>query len=200
MRRYAVFPILALGGGCAAFVLRLLQWRTGFEPDTGLPIPGTPFGVLTAALAALVMVLCVLLRKKLPAETEGTPLFPAGFAADPGILTLAVAGVFLMAAAGLADIAAGMGVQALPGMADLSAVSRREQLILGMLTLAAAVCLFPAIPACRAADREAPGPSTARCFWRRWFAWWCGWYFCTGRIPPTRSWQPTGWSCWHWCW
>lgn len=158
MRRYAVFPILALGGGCAAFVLRLLQWRTGFEPDTGLPIPGTPFGVLTAALAALVMVLCVLLRKKLPAETEGTPLFPAGFAADPGILTLAVAGVFLMAAAGLADIAAGMGVQALPGMADLSAVSRREQLILGMLTLAAAVCLFPAIPACRAADREAPRP------------------------------------------
>ena len=159
MRRYAVFPILALGGGCAAFVLRLLQWRAGFEPDTGLPIPGTPFGAATAALAVLTMAACFLLRKKLPADKEGTPLFPAGFATgEAGLLTLVVAGVFLMAAAGLADVAAGMGVQALPGMAQSSAVSQREQLILGALTLAAAVCLFPAVPACRRRPDQEPQP------------------------------------------
>ena len=158
MRRYAVFPILALGGGCAAFALRLLQWRTGFEPDTGLPVPGTPFGAATAALAVLVLVLCALLGKKLPEEKEGAPLFPAAFAAaEPGILTLAVAGVFLMGASGLADMAAGLGIRGLPGMAVLSA-ARREQLILGALTLAAAVCLFPAVPACRVGDRKASGP------------------------------------------
>lgn len=159
MRRYAVFPILALGGGCAAFALRLLQWRTGFEPDTGLPVPGTPFGAVTAALAVLALVLCALLGKKLPQEKEGAPLFPASFAAaDPGILTLAVAGVFLMGASGLADIAAGLGIQGLPGMAALSAAVRREQLILGALTLAAAACLFPAVPACHMGTRETPRP------------------------------------------
>ena len=159
MRRYAVFPILALGGGCAAFVLRLLQWRTGFEPDTGLPIPGTPFGAATAVLAAAVLAICFLLRKKLPEEAEGAPVFPAGFSVtEPAILTLAVTGVFLMAAAGLADIAAGMGIQGLPGAELSSAAASREHLILGVLTLAAAVCLFPAIPACRAGSRETPRP------------------------------------------
>ena len=150
MRRYAVFPVLALGGGCAAFVLRLLQWRVGFEPDTGLPVPGAPFGAATALLAVLVMVLSGLLSRRLPKESEGTPLFPQGFSTpEAGLLTLAVAGVFLMAVSGLADMAAGLGVQGLPGMAALSAVSRREQLILGVLTAVSAVCLFPAVAACR---------------------------------------------------
>lgn len=159
MRRYAVFPILALGGGCAAFILRLLQWCTGFEPDTGLPIPGTPFGILTAVVALLVTALCFLLRKRLPAEKEDSPLFPDGFSTtDAGLLTVVVAGVFLMAAAGLADIAAGMGVQGLPGMGALSPAGRREQLILGALTLVAAACLFPAVPACRRRQGESPRP------------------------------------------
>lgn len=150
MRRYAVFPVLALGGGCAAFVLRLLQWRVGFEPDTGLPVPGAPFGAATALLAVLVMVLSGLLSRRLPKESEGTPLFPQGFSTpEAGLLTLAVAGVFLMAVSGLADMAAGLGVQGIPGMAALSAVSRREQLILGVLTAVSAVCLFPAVAACR---------------------------------------------------
>lgn len=159
MRRYAVFPILALGGGCASFALRLLQWHTGFEPDTGLPIPGTPYGILTAVLTAAVLVLCILLRKKLPEEKQGAPLFPDGFStSDAGLLTLVVAGVFLMAASGLADMAAGLGIQGLPGMAALSAAFRREQLIQGALTLAAAACLFPAIPVCRRRQGEAPRP------------------------------------------
>ena len=158
MRRYVIFPILALGGGCAAFALRLLQWRMGFEPDTGLPVPGTPFGILTAALAAAVMALCILLRKKLPEEKERGPLFSAGFGtSDAGLLTPAVAGVFLMAAAGLVDMAAGTGIQVLPGMQALSAGLRREQLILGALTLAAAASLFPAVSACRQSE-QGPQP------------------------------------------
>ena len=159
MRRYAVFPVLALGGGCAAFVLRLLQWRVGFEPDTGLPVPGAPFGAATALLTVLVLVLSGLLSRRLPKETEGTPLFPQGFStAEAGLLTLAVAGVFLMAVSGLADMAAGLGVQGLPGMAALSAVSRREQLILGALTVVSAVCLFPAVAACRLRPNQGARP------------------------------------------
>lgn len=157
MRRYAVFPILALGGGCAGFALRLLQWRTGFEPDTGLPIPGTPYGIVTAVLAAAVMALCLLLRKKLPEEKAGAPLFPNSFStSDAGLLTLLVTGVFLMAVSGLADMAAGLGIQGLPGMDIL--FSRRELLIQGVLTLAASVCLFSPIPACRRRQGESPRP------------------------------------------
>lgn len=157
MRRYAVFPILALGGGCAAFALRLAQWRTGFEPDTGLPVPGCPFGIAAAVLAAAVFAACLLLVRRLPEQAEDAPLFPAGFStADAGLLTLAVAGVFLIAAAGLADLAAGMGVQGLPGMALLSAADRRERLLLGALTLAAGAFLFPAVSACRRGGREKP--------------------------------------------
>ena len=48
MNKKYFLPLLAvLGGGCA-FLLRLWQNRTGFEADTGLPIPGAPAG---AALA-----------------------------------------------------------------------------------------------------------------------------------------------------
>ena len=40
MKKYAVYPLLALAGGAAAFVLRLAQNRTGFEAATGLPVAG----------------------------------------------------------------------------------------------------------------------------------------------------------------
>ena len=127
-----VFPALALGGGCTAFILRLLQWRTGFEPDTGLPVPGTPFGVLTAALVLLAMVACILLRKscrrkRAYASLPGGLLHRRGRPSDPG-----GGRRILMAVSGLADLAAGMGVQALPGMVQSASVSQREQLLLGL--------------------------------------------------------------------
>lgn len=157
MRRYALFPILALGGGCAAFLLRLLYRYTGLEPGTGLPIPGSPWNLMTVVLAVAVAAACWLLRKKLPDDRDNAPLFPNGFSTtDAGLLVLAVAGVFLMAASGLVDLAAGLGVQSFPGAALAAGASQREHLILGVLTLAAAVCLFPAIPACRMKTGEEP--------------------------------------------
>ena len=50
MKKYICFPLLALVGGGAAFILRLLQRRTGFEADTGLPIPGNPYALLLVGL------------------------------------------------------------------------------------------------------------------------------------------------------
>ena len=38
MKKQMLLPLLAAVGGAAAFVLRLLQNRTGFEPDTGRAI------------------------------------------------------------------------------------------------------------------------------------------------------------------
>lgn len=62
MKKDIALPLLALAGGAAGFLLRRLQWGTGFEPDTGLPVSGNPPALILAALslvmAALFLLLC----------------------------------------------------------------------------------------------------------------------------------------------
>ena len=45
MKKYLFWPLMAVIGGAGAFVLRLLQRSTGFEADTGLPIPGNLYAL-----------------------------------------------------------------------------------------------------------------------------------------------------------
>ena len=40
MKKYNLFYLLAVLGGAVGFLLRLLQNRTGFEAETGLPVSG----------------------------------------------------------------------------------------------------------------------------------------------------------------
>ena len=49
MKKYVLWPLLAAIGGVGAFLLRLLQRSTGFEVDTGLPIPGNLYAILLVA-------------------------------------------------------------------------------------------------------------------------------------------------------
>ena len=99
MKKYVLWPLLAAIGGVGAFLLRLLQRSTGFEVDTGLPIPGNLYAILLAAVCLLAA------RPLLPADREDPPLFPAGFSvASPGLLTPAVMGLFLLAASGVLDL------------------------------------------------------------------------------------------------
>jgi len=53
--------LLALLGGAGGFALRKWQLATGFEPETGLPIPGAPAAMILALLAALVAVAALVL-------------------------------------------------------------------------------------------------------------------------------------------
>lgn len=165
MKKYMLWPLLAVIGGGAAFVLRLLQRGTGFEADTGLPIPGNPYAVLLVIWFVVVAAGCLLAaRATLPADREDPPLFPAGFSvSSPGLLTPAVMGIFLLAASGVLDLISGLGdrVPVLtggdvavtyvygfdPGYSSL--FSANEHVIVGVLSLLMAVSLFPAIPACR---------------------------------------------------
>ena len=162
MKKYMLWPLLAVIGGGAAFVLRLLQRGTGFEADTGLPIPGNPYAVLLVIWFVIVAAGCLLAaRATLPADREDPPLFPAGFSvSSPGLLTPAVMGIFLLAASGVADLLFGVsGASALTGSGEMVTVmvttrgsqlfSGREHLLVGVLSLLMAVSLFPAIPACR---------------------------------------------------
>ena len=166
MKQSMRYPLLVLAGGAAALVLRLAQRAAGFEADTGLPVPGS---IPAAALAVWFLVLaavCILAaRAWLPADRDGSsPLFPDGFStASAGLLTPAVMGIFLLAASGALDLVSGLGdrVPVLtggdvavtyvygfePGCSSL--FSPKEHILVGLLSLLSAVCLFPAVPACR---------------------------------------------------
>ena len=106
MKKYVLWPLLAAIGGVGAFLLRLLQRSTGFEVDTGLPIPGNLYAILLVAWFVVLAAVCLLAaRPLLPADREDPPLFPTGFSvASPGLLTPAVMGLFLLAASGVLDL------------------------------------------------------------------------------------------------
>jgi hypothetical protein len=140
MKKYVIFPLLALAGGACGFAVRLLQDRTGFESDTGLPVSGNPYALLLPVLlAALAALLCLLVRK-LPGERGETPRRFQDYFSCGGnaILSLLVTGIFLWLASGAYDVYAGLAVNA-----------SILQTALGALTLLTAACLFPVVPACR---------------------------------------------------
>lgn len=161
MRKEFTLPLAAVLGGCAALVLRLLQLHTGFEAGTGLAIPGNPAGIALVVLLPVLALLFCLLVRRLPGESDPGPAFPSDFStSDAGLLTLPVMGVFLIAVSGVLDLASALGVSFSPAAADIyldsapaealaAGFSARESLLLGMLSILAAVSLFPAVTACR---------------------------------------------------
>ena len=163
MKKYVLWPLLAAAGGAGAFLLRLLQRSTGFESDTGLPVPGNLYAVLLVIWFVVLAAVCLLAaRAILPADREDPPLFPAGFSvASAGLLTPAVMGIFLLAASGALDLAS-----ALTGGGEMVTVfvtgegnqlfSGREHLLVGALSLLTAASLFPAVPACRTRSESEP--------------------------------------------
>lgn len=166
-KRFAL-PLTAALGGAAACVLRLLQNRTGYEPDTGLPIPGSLATLALAALLVCLGIALLLTARMLPAEEDPGPALPKDFSTDSaGLLTLPMCGVFLLALSALADLAD--GVRMLPeGIVSSQyaiygilregglGYSSRGQLLMGALELAAAASMFPVLAGCR---RREGGPT-----------------------------------------
>lgn len=166
MKKQLLLPLVSVAGGAAALVLRLLQNKTGFEPATGLPVPGSAPGLALAVLLAVLAAALCLLARLLPAEDEDGPVFPDDFRTqNAALVTLPVLGVFLMAASGVLDIAAGaaelsaLEVAAGPdgptavwsawGTASGLTFTPRARILAGALALAGAVSLFPAAACCR---------------------------------------------------
>lgn len=166
MKKQLFLPLAAVAGGAAALVLRLLQNKTGFESGTGLPIPGNAPGLALLVLLAALAAALFLLSRTLPAEDGDGPFFPEDFrTAAAGPVALPVAGIFLMAASGVLDIASGaallgFGAGEVPGGPDgpvavfstwgpSLAVTPRARVLMGVLALLTAVCLFPPAACCR---------------------------------------------------
>lgn len=158
MKKQFLIPAAALAGGVLAFALRLAENLTAYEAETGLPIPGNHIHlILMLALAAAAAVL-FLLARKLPAEEAPGPAFPGAFSTESaGLLTLPIMGVGLLAVSGVVDLLAGLGLgpaaQAVILTAE-GAVFPRSCLLLGILALISAACLFPAAASCRRGRRQ----------------------------------------------
>lgn len=170
MKKPLLLPFIALVGGAAAAVLRLLQNTTGFEEGTGLPIPGNLPATALVILLVLLAAVLILLVRRLP--EKAAPAFPADFTArDPRLLFVPMAGLFLMGISGVLDLVAGLGltetlIQSVVSAADPSGMtsvvaisssdgySSQAHLILGVLDLLAAAGLFFAVRACGTKHRH----------------------------------------------
>lgn len=165
-KRYAL-PLTAALGGAAACVLRLLQNRTGYEADTGLPIPGSFAALALAVLLLGLAAALALTARLLPAEEDPGPVLPRDFSTEnAGLLTVPMCGVFLLALSGLSDLAESLRLlpeglvssrHAIYGILRAGGLgfSPQGQTLLGLLTLAAAASLFPVLAGCR---RREGGP------------------------------------------
>ena len=165
MKKYAFWPLLTLLGGIAAFGLRLMQNRTGFEAETGLPVSGNPFALALPILLVVLALLFFLLSRNLPAG-KGEGGFTDRFRSSGALLpTLLALGIFLWILAGAGEIfsgfvsaqtadtalsAAGLGYAS-------SAISPRVTALLGLLTAVSATCLLPAVSCLRHAKQALNG-------------------------------------------
>lgn len=168
MKKHILFPAAALVGGAAAFLLRFLQNRSGFDA-LGLPVSGNVPGIALAVFLVLMAVGLLVLSRKLPAPAEGS--FPQSFAVENSSqLFLPVAGILLIALAGLADLYEGLTfnnllvqIQSaadpysseLPKAATYAGFSSASQLILGAASLLTAAALFLSVLACRKQESDA---------------------------------------------
>lgn len=143
MKHTGALPLVTAAGGAAAFSLRLAQMRTGFSPETGLPVAGALHGRLLIALILAFSVLLAVLVQPLPSRRPEPRPLEEVFSA-PGAAPLLYAGAALLALAGAAwDCSVLRGSVVIPG----GGAARWIALLSGGVMLAAGACLLPAVSA-----------------------------------------------------
>lgn len=95
------WPGMALLGGCCAFCLRQLQQTSGFEADTGLAVPGSPWGILLPAFLAAAALLFLLRGRSAPAGVTETASLRAAFPAQGAPILAYAGGLLWLASAAL---------------------------------------------------------------------------------------------------
>ncbi|MEA4941493.1 MAG: hypothetical protein VB094_02985 [Oscillibacter sp.] len=156
MKNTTALTALSAAGGAAAFLLRLIQERTGFSPDTGLPIPGNlPERLMTVLLIFLGATLFLLVRR-LPSRHPDPRPFQDVFSVQAAITPM-VCGIALLTLSGAAEVQSVLfgSLGSVPGgMLPSAAV-----LISGVLTALSALCLLPAVLSACAGRRSRSRPA-----------------------------------------
>ena len=141
MKKFQLWPWLALAGGCGAFLLRWAQLRLGFEAGTGLPVPGDPWGVVLPLLLAALAILFLVLSRGAPAGVTAEASLGRAFPVEKSLLPLLggllwlVSGAFQMMDAGSPEPVESFD-------SAFAASLSRGAMIAGILTVLSAVCLF----------------------------------------------------------
>ena len=174
---------LALIGGAVGLGLRRWQLATGFEPDTGLPIPGAPAYIALLAFSALMaLALVALLRPQ-----KGSWSYDVAFAARENQLYMACVtlGAFLLLGSGVLELLDFPAAYAAAREAEANGV--RLALVLPPLRilsclLGAGCTLFIGANGYKAwaGGRRAPPAWGCACFSA------CGWSPSTRSGPSTR--------------
>ena len=144
--------LLTLCLGAAGMSLRLLQNMTGFEPGTGLPIPGSIPGILLPVLLALSTVILFRMNSKLPKGPVEVPLSRLLNWNDKEGLFGILAGGCVMAFSGVLEIANAFGrTVTADGMeiVTVSAGTGRSGVVMGLLAVVAGICLLAGVAICR---------------------------------------------------
>ena len=159
MKEQKSLTVVMLAGGVVVLALRLWQTLTGFEADTRLAIPGHPAGAAVAAVLGVLALALLMLRNKLSVGRDERTFEQVFFTESAARLTVIVMGIFMMAAGGALQLLfafMGGGLQSvlqeggmMLSVVWMGEVSPKEVMILGVLAIVSAVCLFPAAAACR---------------------------------------------------
>lgn len=131
MRKEILVPAVAVIGGGAGFALRRWGLDTGFEPDTGLAVPGAPANLALIALSVVMVLLLALLCWGKKGNLSG---YSQAFQAQGNTL-YATAGVL----SGFLLLGAGALMAAEPLMGGELVYTR---LITAVLALIAGVCVM----------------------------------------------------------
>lgn len=102
MRKNILPPILAILWGVVGFGLRKWQLATGFEPDTGLPVPGTPAATALLVWSLLLIPVLILLCRKVGPARDWEEALDAG--GNSLFLTSVVTGAFLLLVSAGAEV------------------------------------------------------------------------------------------------
>ena len=137
MKKDDFWAFFALLGGGAAFCLRLAHLRTGFEPNTGLPISGICRAWLPPAFLLALAAVFFLRSRRLPSKRTG---FPASFhSASLPFLPVAAIGAALVLLSGGWEIFHAL----------TSPVPAPAELALGVCSVLSFPCLLAALFAVR---------------------------------------------------
>jgi len=145
MKKQSLLSLVCLAGGIAAFLLRLLQNKTGFEGSTGLPVSGNLFALLLPpVLLVFAVALAVLAREP---KSAVKPVFPEDFSTkSSALLSIPVAGILMMGLSGMLLALANISPDTVPVSGGSSP---QVQLLFGATALIPALALLSAFSACR---------------------------------------------------
>lgn len=107
MKQIHPFQFAVIGGGVLACMLRIQEARTGFEPETGLPIAENLWRILLpVALIALIIVFFLILRKTAPGPQPSSSSFTDCFRASSALSFLPLVALLPILYSGVSSIMA----------------------------------------------------------------------------------------------